>query len=92
MLTGILAKETMVSTFEVVLGGAALSALFTPQSAYAFMAFTLLSSPCIAAISAMKKELGNTKEMWKAIAFQCGVAYTVALIINQAGNLLAAVI
>ena len=94
IISGIFAKETIVATFGVVFnsGGAELQAVLagflTPQAAYAFMAFTLLSAPCIAAISATKKEIGGTKPMLLAIAFQCAIGYIVALIINQLGNLL----
>lgn len=89
-LSGIIAKETVVATFGVILGGddlnSGLSMLFTPHAAYAFMAFILLSAPCIAAIATTRKELGQ-KRMWLTIAFQFGVAYLAAMIINQAGNL-----
>jgi len=90
-LSGTVAKETVVATFGVILGGdlsTQLPLLFTPQSAYAFMAFVLLFVPCVAAIAATRKEIGR-KGMWLAIAFQSGVAYLTALIINQAGNLFA---
>lgn len=90
VITGIFAKETVVATFGVILSGdlnADLAALFTPQSAYAFMAFILLSAPCMAAIAATKKEMGGVKLMFIAVGFQTAVGYTAALIINQAGNL-----
>lgn len=93
LIAGMFAKETVVSTFGVLFAanGAELSAilanLFTPQGAYAFMAFVLLSAPCVAAIGAIKKEMGSTKWMWAAIGFQTAVAYAVALLINLFGNL-----
>ena len=93
VISGFFAKETIVATFQIVFksGGAdinaSLAGIFTPQAAYAFMAFVLLSAPCIAAIAAIKKELG-TKWMFITIGFQCAVGYIVALIINQLGNLL----
>jgi ferrous iron transport protein B len=90
-LSGIVAKETVVATYGVVLGGdvaAGLATIFTPTSAFAFMAFTLLSAPCIAAIAATKNELG-VRGMWIAILFQCGTAWVVAFLINQFGNLVA---
>jgi ferrous iron transport protein B len=92
VITGVLAKETVVASFGVVLGGeenlyTALAALFTPWGGYAFMAFILLSTPCMAAIAAMRKELNNNKVFWSAILFQCAAGYAVALAINQFGNL-----
>lgn len=91
LLTGMFAKETVVSTLEILLGGEALSeavaAMFTPHAAYAFMAFILLSAPCFAALSATRKELGSSKWLLITIGFQTGVAYIVALFINLIGNL-----
>ncbi|MDR3022210.1 MAG: ferrous iron transport protein B, partial [Clostridiales bacterium] len=66
ILTGIFAKETVVATFSIILGGdinLRLAELFTQSSAYAFMAFTLLSAPCVSALAATKKELGSAKLM-----------------------------
>lgn len=82
LLTGIAAKESIVSTLTVTLGGAALSTIFTTRSALAFMTFVLLSTPCIAAQSAMYKELGsNKKKFWKAVGYQMGFAYLLAFVI-----------
>jgi ferrous iron transport protein B len=96
-VTGLIAKETVVSTFEVLLANTAggdmnlaLSQMFSPHAAYAFMAFMLLSAPCVAAIGATRREMGSGKWTWITIGFQTGTAYLAALIINQAGNLLAA--
>jgi len=90
-LSGVFAKETVVATYGVIFGGddlaVSLAMLFTPQAAYAFMAFLLLSAPCIAAIATTRKEMGSTKWMFITIGFQFAVAYLVALIINQTGNL-----
>ena len=89
LIVGMMAKEAVVAVFGTLLavGGLGLSDLFTPQSAYAFMAFILLSAPCIAAVATIKRETGSTKFMLFAVGFQCAVAYIVALLINQAGNL-----
>lgn len=88
--TGFFAKETIGATFEVLSPEGMpieifMKQIFTPQAAYAFMAFVLFSPPCIAAIAAMKKEMGY-KWMFIAITFQFIVGYIVALIINQLGN------
>ncbi len=85
LLTGIAAKESIVSTLSVTLGGASVASLFTPHGALAYMVFILLASPCIAAISAMGKELGGGKKLAKALAWQTGFAYIMALLFNLLG-------
>lgn len=85
LLTGIAAKESIVSTLSVTLGGASVSTIFTPHAALAYMVFILLASPCIAAISAMGKELGGGKKLIKALAWQTGFAYVVAMLFNLIG-------
>ena len=58
-------------------------------AAFAFMIFNLLCAPCFAAIGAIKREMNSRKWTWFAIAYQCGFAYVVALIVWQLGNLFA---
>ena len=98
-ITGLLAKETMVATFGILygLGGvgendptlfARIGQLFTPLSAYSFMVFTLLASPCMAAIGATRREMQSAKWTWTAILFQTGTAYVLALLIYQIGSLI----
>lgn len=65
---------------------ATLATVFTGVSAYAFMVFNLLCAPCFAAIGAIKREMNSAKWTWFAIAYQCGFAYLVALMINQFGR------
>lgn len=92
LLTGVAAKEMIISTMSVLLSGAnggfpaALSQVFTPVSAYSFVIFVLLASPCMAALATMKKELGNWKDFIFALAYQLGLAYGVAFIIYQVGS------
>ncbi|HEY5557642.1 ferrous iron transport protein B [Acetobacterium sp.] len=92
LLTGIAAKEMIISTMSVLLSSAtggftlALSQVFTPVSAYSFVIFVLLASPCMAALATMKKELGNWKDFLFALAYQLGLAYGVAFIIYQVGS------
>ena len=96
--TGFLAKENIVATLGVLFGlGAEMteespeliaqvgSIFATKYAAYAFMAFTLLASPCFAAIGAIRREMGSAKWTWITIAFQTGTAYIVALLINLLG-------
>lgn len=98
-ITGLLAKETIVATFGIVLGLgnvaegdptllASIGAFFNPVSAYAFMVFTLFAAPCAAAIGATRREMQSARWTWAAILFQTGVAYVVALLVYQIGSLL----
>ncbi len=82
LLTGIAAKESIVSTLSVTMGDAPITSLFTPSSALAFMTFILLSSPCIAAISAMAKELGSKRKLLFALVWQTAIAYLAALLVR----------
>ncbi|OUO64569.1 ferrous iron transport protein B [Collinsella sp. An268] len=86
LAAGFGAKENVVATLTVLMGGstAALVGLFTPLTAFGFLTFTLLYTPCVAAVSAVKNELG-TKMMWAVIAMQCGVAWVVALLVRLVG-------
>ena len=84
LLTGIAAKESIVSTLSVTIGTSSLSAFFTADTALAYMTFILLSSPCIAAISALFKELGSKRKLLFAVLWQTGFAYVAALLIRSA--------
>ena len=93
LITGITAKESLVSTLSILTGASTdaglssvLQTMFTPLSAFAFLCFTVLYMPCVAAFAATKRELGTLKEALFAVLFQTGVAYIVALIIYQAGS------
>ena len=82
LLAGIAAKETIVSTLSVVIGTASLTNFFDPAGALAFMTFILLSSPCIAAMTAMLQELGSKRKFLFAIVWQFGFAYVVSLLVR----------
>ncbi|MBM6676243.1 ferrous iron transport protein B [Olsenella uli] len=86
LAAGFGAKENVVATLTVLMGGttAGLPELFTPLTAFAFLTFTLLYTPCVAAVSAVRGELG-TRMMWAVIAMQCGVAWVVALAVRLVG-------
>lgn len=81
LLTGIAAKESIVSTLEITGVAENISAFFTPAAAAAFISFILLSSPCVAALSAMAKELGSKRKFIHAVVYQMGLAYLVSFII-----------
>jgi len=87
LLTGFTAKEAVVSTLSVLVPGGAsgLQALFTPLTAFAFLTFTLLYMPCVAALAATRRELGSTKGALLAVLYQTGVAWIIAFIVFQ-GN------
>ena len=90
-VTGLIAKENIVGTMGILYGGteayANLAAAFTGIAAYAFLVFNLLCAPCFAAIGAIRREMNNPRWTWFAIAWQCGFAYAVALMIYQFGKL-----
>ena len=93
-MTGITAKESVVSTLSVLTNttsdaglNAALQSIFTPLSSFAFLCFTVLYMPCVAAFAATKRELGSLKQAFATVAFQTGVAYIVALLVFQIGSL-----
>ncbi|MGI6334215.1 MAG: nucleoside recognition domain-containing protein [Saccharofermentanales bacterium] len=69
-MTGLVAKESVVATLGIVYPEGALEVMFTPVSALAFMTFTLLYTPCVAAISAMRREFGNTRWTIGALFFK----------------------
>ena len=91
LVTGLIAKESVISTLTVLLGSTATGALAglfaTPFTAFIFLVFTLLYPPCVAAISTVRAELG-----WRyalaMFAMQCGVAWVVAFAIHMLGVLL----
>lgn len=90
LVTGLIAKESVISTLTVLLGAtspAALSTMFSPFTAYVFLVFTLLYPPCVAAIGAVKSELGARYAV-AVFAFQVTVAWIVAFVVHSAGMLL----
>ncbi len=92
LLLGLLAKEVVVGTFGVLLGGeeglaAVLPTLFTPLSAYAFLVMTLLYIPCVAAIAAFKRKTNSWKWTFFLVAYTTIVAYGLAVLIYQGGRM-----
>lgn len=95
LVTGITAKESVVSTLSVLTQTSndadlaqALQTIFTPLSAFAYLAFTVLYMPCIAAFAATKRELGSMKQALATAAYQTGIAYIVAMLIYQIGSVI----
>ena len=93
-ITGLVAKENIVGTLGILYAGAEgttvyqnIAHAFTGITGYSFLVFNLLCAPCFAAIGAIKREMNSQKWTWFAIAYQCGFAYCIALMINQFGKL-----
>ncbi len=93
LITGVTAKESVVSTLTILTNAssdanlsAALMLMFTPISAFAFLCFTVLYMPCVAAFAATKRELGSWRQAIMVVLFQTLVAYIVAFLIFQIGS------
>lgn len=99
ILSGFVAKESVVGTLGILYGvggdvvenGSALypaiQQAFTPIQAYAFMVFALLAIPCIAAVSALKRELHSNKWFYFTLMYELVVAYVIAMLVFQIGSL-----
>ena len=96
-VTGLIAKENVVSTFGILFGYAevaedgaeiwsALAGTMTAVAAYSFLVFNLLCAPCFAAMGAIKREMNNRKWFWFAIGYQTILAYIVSLCVYQIGT------
>lgn len=94
LISGFTAKEAVVSTLSVLTGttmsnlGETLGTIFTPLTAFSFLVFTLLYTPCVAAVATIKREMNS---VWKTIGIvlmQCGVAWLVACLLYQIGRMI----
>lgn len=91
LLAGLSAKEAVVSTMSVLMGagidnlGQALPSLFTPLSALSFLVFTLLYTPCVAAIATFKSELNSKLQVAGIIVLQCVIAWVCAFFVYSFG-------
>ena len=90
LITGFTAKESVVSTLTVLFGGdmSALNTLFTPFSALVFLVFTLLYTPCVAAIASVKREMGTARLAFLVVIMQCVIAWIVAFAVRMIGMLI----
>ncbi len=91
-ITGLVAKENIVSTMGILFGGSGsvysnIAQAFTPVSGFAFLAFNLLCAPCFAAMGAIKREMNSRKWFLFALGYQTCFAYLVSFMINQLGML-----
>ncbi len=93
LITGFSAKETIISTFAVLTGAGtsdlptALNTLFTPLTAFVFLTFTLIYTPCVAAVAAIKRELGSAWSALGVVLYQTGVAWIAAFLVYRIGLL-----
>ena len=83
LIAGFMAKEAVVSTLGVLTGGAALSTLFSVRSAAAFLVFTLLYTPCVAAVAAIRRELDSAWKTCGVVLFQCLLAWVLGAAVYQ---------
>jgi ferrous iron transport protein B len=95
-ITGLVAKENIVGTLGILYKNGAsesvygnLHAAFTGLAGYSFLVFNLLCAPCFAAMGAIKREMNNARWTTFAIAYQCGFAYVIAMIVWQLGRVFA---
>ena len=95
LITGLTAKEAVVSTLAVLTGAGeggalttVLSQIFTPLTAFSFLIFTLLYMPCVAAMAAIRRELNSSKNALMAMVYQTGIAWIIAFIVFRIGMLL----
>ena len=98
--TGLIAKEEVVMTMGSLYNYAGelsesgneiwslVAADFGPVRAYSFMIFQLLCAPCFAAIGAIRREMGSAKWTWGTVAYMCGFAYAISLMVYQLGGLI----
>lgn len=82
LITGFTAKESVVSTLKVLLGGGAITSMFNVKSAIVFLVFTLLYTPCVAAVTSVKRELGG-KWAIGFVVLQCVIAWIVAFLFKM---------
>ncbi len=94
LISGFTAKEAVVSTLSVLMNtgtaelGTVLPSIFTGLSAVSFLVFTLLYTPCVAAVATIKKELGSRAKTVGVVFMQCAVAYLAAFIVYSIGSLI----
>ena len=94
LITGFSAKEAVVSTMAVLTGSSinslpqVLGQMFTPLEAVSFLTFTLLYTPCVAAISAVRREMGSGLSALVVVFYQLAVAWVMAFIVYNVGLLI----
>lgn len=93
LISGFSAKEAVVSTLSVLTGtamsglGDTLGTIFTPLAAFSYLVFTLLYTPCVAAVATIRREMNSAWKTFGIVCMQCGVAWIAAFIFYQVGSL-----
>ena len=93
LLTGFTAKEAVISTLAVLTGtntsglGTAIAGMLTPLTAFSFLVFTLLYTPCVAAINAVRRELNSVKSAAGVVIYQCVFAWIASFVVYHIGML-----
>ena len=93
LISGFSAKEAVVSTLSVLTGtamsglGDTLGTIFTPLAAFSYLVFTLLYTPCVAAVATIRREMNSVWKTLGIVCMQCGVAWIAAFIFYQVGSL-----
>lgn len=87
LISGFVAKESVVSTLEVLLGSASISSLFTARTAVSFLVFTLLYTPCIAAVATIRRELNSSLKTVGVVLMQSSVAWAAAFVVYAIARL-----
>lgn len=93
LITGFTAKEAVVSTMGVLMGtnvaslSGVLGTLFTPASALSFLVFTLLYTPCVAAVASIKREMNSGLKAFGVVLMQCGIAWVAAFLVFRLAGL-----
>ena len=95
LVSGLVAKEAVVGTLTILYNPVndaamytALQGVFSPVSALAFLVFVLLYMPCVAAFSAMRREMNSWKWAIGTVTFQTGVAWVASFVVYQFGTLI----
>ena len=89
LITGLTAKEAVVSTLQMLTGDAGLSSIFTTHlAALSFLIFTLLYMPCVAAMAAIRREFDSTVKSIYMMIYQTAFAYAAAFCVYNAGRLM----
>ncbi|SHK52997.1 ferrous iron transport protein B [Hathewaya proteolytica DSM 3090] len=94
LISGFTAKEAVVSTMSVLLNtsmanlSSALTGLFTPLAAFSFLVFTLLYTPCVAAVATIRRELKSVTQTVGVVIMQCAIAWLVAFAVYQIGSVI----
>ncbi|MDR1069681.1 MAG: ferrous iron transport protein B [Gracilibacteraceae bacterium] len=93
LITGFMAKEAVISSMAVLTGaniadlGNTLQSMFSPLSAFAFLVFTLLYTPCVAAVATVKRELGSLKGTFFVVLYQTSFAWLMGFVVYRLGRL-----